>query len=66
MTNAEKVVLRYPNETYVEIVGDQTIVKQILERLDNLEITVTTTSGFFVKEQTNDGEFRRVSRADGV
>lgn len=54
MTNAEKVVLRYPNETYVEVVGDPTIVKQILERLDNLEITVTTTSGFFIKERTND------------
>ena len=47
MTNTEQIVLRYPNDTTVTIVGDSFVIQQLLKKLDGIEITFTSKSGFF-------------------
>lgn len=55
MNNTEKICLRSPNETYVDISGDPEVIRQIIERIDGLEISLTSRSGFFYKsEKIND------------
>lgn len=37
--NTEQIVLRFPNETFVDIHGDPFVVSQVVKRLDGLVIS---------------------------
>jgi hypothetical protein len=51
VNNASQIVLRFPNDTTVDICGDSQVIQQILNRLDGLEIVYTAKIGFSSGEE---------------